>query len=485
MFRSLANQLALIIGLLFLAATAVLFQWYLHSSEQFTHEVEQKLHQELAHHLIHDSPSLQQGIIEIAALKPVFHTQMLLGPEWEFYATDADGNILAYSAPEGVVKLNKINLQPIKNFINGANFPLYGDDPRTPGGHKIFSAAPILTPNGALSGYLYVIIGGQKLDNTIALLADSKVLKDSLVILALTILFGLLAMFLAIHTVTKPLKKLSQRTSSYVQNDFAHLQSDDKPLCAAKEIQELERSFSQSAKHIKHQLSQIKSTEQLRRELLSHVSHDFRTPLTALNGYLETWLISPTDKRSDELIKIALKNGQQISQLVEALFELARLESGDIKLYPEPVNLVELAHDVMQRLSFQAEQAKISLKLEHPQNNYPIARADIAKLERILVNLIDNAIRHSQANDVVTLAIVPQKENICISVQDTGTGIPKNELQAIFEAKYRATNSRGKNHHAGLGLAIVRHLLNMHNSDIQVSSEAQKGTCFSFALAYA
>ncbi|KMT65067.1 sensor histidine kinase [Catenovulum maritimum] len=484
MFRSLSSQLAIIIGALFLIAAFGLFQWYFHSSEQFADEVEQSLHRDLAAHIVHDDINLNQGIIKKEKLKSAFHTQMLLGPEWEFYAVDTLGNILAYSAPEGVVKLSKIDLSPIKQYLNTASFPLYGDDPRTPGTHKIFSASEIHKADGSLAGYLYVIIGGQKRDSAEAILNSSKVLKDGALILGSAIIFGLIALMLAVNVITKPLKKLSERSLEYVANDFTNLKTEHQGLLASKEIHDLETSFVSAAQHINDQLAKIKTTEQLRRELLSHISHDFRTPLTALNGYLETWLISPEEKRSPELIEIALKNGNQISQLVDQLFELARLESGDIKFIPEAVNVVELAYDVIQRLRYQAEQRGVSLSVESP-NSGIIANADISKLERILVNLIDNAIRHTEETGEVKVVISPQPESIELSIKDNGKGIPDDELNQIFDAKFQATNTSSSIKNAGLGLSIVKHLLDMHMSRVEVKSEQGKGSQFSFLLPFA
>ncbi|HEY7864566.1 MAG TPA: HAMP domain-containing sensor histidine kinase, partial [Psychromonas sp.] len=404
-------------------------------------------------------------------------------PEWEFYALDVSGKLLAYSAPEGVVKLDKVNLKPVKNYLNGQQLPLYGDDPRTPNTQKIFSVSPIYSSEQQTQGYLYVIIGGQKRDTAIALLAGSKVLKDSALILGSAILFGLIAMLLAVAVITKPLKKLSQRSLEYVRNDFTNLSPAHHSWFASREIQDLEHSFVCAAQHINQQLSQIKTTEQLRRELLSHISHDFRTPLTALNGYLETWLISEENKRSPELIALALKNGQQINQLVEQLFELARLESGDIQFIPEPVNVVELAYDVIQRLRYQADKQGVGLSVKVDSQHGIIAYADISKLERILVNLIDNAIRHTQASGAVKLEINDYQDKVEMSIIDNGKGIQHDELEAIFQPKYRASNTEGSLTNAGLGLSIVKRLLEMHHSIITVSSQPGIGSQFRFELA--
>jgi signal transduction histidine kinase len=488
MFRSLASQLTLSISVLFFIATVALFQWYFYSSEQFANEVEQMLHRDLAAHIVHDDAKLNQGIIQPSSLKGAFHTKMLLGPEWEFYALDVQGKVLAYSALAGEVKREKINLAPIKQYLNGQKLPIYGDDPRTTETQKIFSVSPIVNINTSqIEGYLYVIIGGQKRDSAMALLSASKALKDSALILSAVLIFSFIAMLLAITVITRPLKKLSQRSLEYVNNDFTELNASHETnkhyaKFNSTEIQDLESSFIFAAEHIKQQLSQIKTTEQLRRELLSHISHDFRTPLTALNGYLETWLISHEKSRGPELIQLALKNGQQINQLVEQLFELARLESGDIQFFPEPVNVVELAYDVMQRLRYQAEKQCVQLNVEVGSTSGIIAYADISKLERILVNLIDNAIRHTQATGIIKIQIKDHNSKVEMNIIDNGKGIQKDELEAIFEPKYRATNSQGSLTNAGLGLTIVKHLLEMHHSIITVSSQPGIGSQFKFEL---
>jgi signal transduction histidine kinase len=493
MFRSIASQLALVIGTLFLLATIALFQWYFHNSGQFADEVEQTLHRDLAAFIIHDDKKLDQGIIETDNLSSAFHSKMLLGPEWELYALDIQGKVLAYSAPDGVVKLQSVKLKPIQDYLSGKDFPLYGDDPRTPNTQKIFSVSPIIDVSSSkVQGYLYVIIGGQQRDTLSALLASSKVIKDGVLILATTILFALTAMIFAVVLITKPLKRLSERSVKYVGSDFKELNESKIRVFASKEINDLEFSFMQAADHIKHQLSQIKTTEQLRRELLSHISHDFRTPLTALNGYLETWLITPQSKRHSELIELAYKNGLQVNQLVEQLFELARLESGDIQFIPEAVNVVELAHDVMQRLRYQAEKQQVTLlvrlknsdqlEADAHQQKGVIAYADISKLERILVNLIDNAIRHTQENGQVALEVIDYDNKVAMNIIDNGKGIEQNELEAIFQPKYQASNTQGTISNAGLGLTIVKRFLDMHHSSITVNSQPGIGSQFSFNL---
>lgn len=482
MFKTLAARLSLLFGLLFLLFSLFAFKWYVSISQSFSHEVKQKLHNQLAEHLIHDSPSLQRGVIDPNDLKQVFHTQMLLGPEWEFYALDSTGKIVAYSAPANVIKLNQVEISPLMDFLNGAEYPIYGDDPRTPSSQKIFSVAPIYTQGGDLSGYLYVIIGGQKWTNLVDLLSDSQVLKNGLLILVLSIVFAVVVLFVAIYIISSPIKQLSRQLHSFVDSNFSRLPEGSNTWFTFSELQNLQRDINSAAGHINEQFKQIKTTEELRRELLSHISHDFRTPLTALNGYLETWIIAKNEQKDPKLVEYALKNGHQISQLVDALFDLARLEGGDIKTHFERINVAELCHDILQKLKYSAQKLAVSLQLDCYNQEACLLWADIAKLERILVNLIDNAVRHSPPQSIVIVKIQSAGDQIRISVIDQGRGIPENEIKDIFTAKYQASNSRSLQHNGGLGLAIVRHLLQLHQTDIQVKSCLNQGSEFSFLL---
>lgn len=164
-----------------------------------------------------------------------------------------------------------------------------------------------------------------------------------------------------------------------------------------------------------------------------------------------------------------------------ALQKMAK--GGDIQFIPEPVNVVELAYDVIQRLRYQADKQRVELSIKVDSQHGIIAYADISKLERILVNLIDNAIRHTQASGAVKLEINDYQDKVQMSIIDNGKGIQHDELEAIFQPKYRASNTEGSLTNAGLGLSIVKRLLEMHHSIITVSSQPGIGSQFRFELA--
>lgn len=484
MLRSLSGQFALYATLLFLVVGVGVASWNLSSYQRYGEEVEQRLHRGLAAHMVYDNKQLKQGEIDAGKLKDAFHTMMLLGPDWEIYALDKKGRLLAYSAPPGKVKRQQISLAPVQAFFEGADFPLYGDDPRSADGQRIFSVAPIEDTAGQLTGYLYVIIGGEQWQDLSAMLATSRVLQDSWRLLGAALLFGLMLLMLLFILLTRPLRHLVRRFDQFVDDDFSR--GKDQPIppkpWTPSEVVSLNRAFDEMAGHIEKQLTQIKSTEQLRRELLSHVSHDFRTPLASLQGYLETWLLQQPEKRQPELVQVALKNAQQLNMLVEQLFELARLEGGDIRFNPEPVMVSELASDVVQRLQLLAQSQGVTLSVDTKVRQLQVV-ADIAKLERILVNLIDNALRHTPSGGDVTLKIEAANDHAQLAVVDSGCGIDQAELPHIFDPHFRASNSvNGNGVNTGLGLAIVHQLVVLHGSEVEVESQPQQGSRFGFSL---
>ncbi|MFT6910585.1 MAG: signal transduction histidine kinase, partial [Oleiphilaceae bacterium] len=178
------------------------------------------------------------------------------------------------------------------------------------------------------------------------------------------------------------------------------------------------------------------------------------------------------------------------SNLVEQLFELARLDSDQVSLDLEPVSLADLSYDVVQSLGLLAKEKAVSMKVIHPENDSLITQADLPKLERVLINLIDNAIRHCHAGDEITIELKriqsdlkTEISDIEITIRDTGIGIPKEDLPHIFDAYYRAGNSaKSKKGNSGLGLAISKKIVELHGSIIKVVSEEGEGTCFSFFI---
>lgn len=223
----------------------------------------------------------------------------------------------------------------------------------------------------------------------------------------------------------------------------------------------------------------------LRRDLIANVSHDLRTPLASLRGYLETLLIMedtlPVAKRRSYL-EIAARQSEHLATLVEELFELARLDFKGLQLNHESLHLGELACDVLQKFQLAADKKQVNLTVEAPER-IPFVRADLSLVERVLENLIGNALKHTPAGGSVSISVTPDSDRVVARVADTGCGIPEAEIPHIFDRFYRVDKSRNTaSGGAGLGLAITKRILELHDSEITVESTPTVGTCFSFSL---
>lgn len=491
LLNSFYSKLALSVLASFILVGVLLLLLSQYTASRYQQEVEQKLHLGLAEHLVHDNPLFHQGSLNQQAIKHAFHTMMILGPSFEFYILDPQGKVLTYSAEESKIKRRQIDLAPLKEFISGSmNLPVVGDDPRSEGRQKIFSVAPI-EENGQLQGYLYIIIGGEIYDNVSALLRNSQINTLSAFGILLTLAFTLLLILIIFALLTRPLRLLARDITTLQKKGFAEgvMPQATWKANSSDEIQKLGTAFNAMAGTLNQQYQKVQSMDQLRRELISYVSHDLRTPLAALQGYLETWQLKHkqlSDEESQKLIQVALDNACKTSVLVEQLFELAHLESDNFTLTQEPVALAELVQDVMQKLALSAEQKQVRLELT-PKDPTLMAVADIQRIERVFTNLIDNAIRHCETGDLVKVNIQPtESKSLHVTVSDTGSGIPQEDLPHIFEPHFRASNSaKGNRMHSGLGLAITKRIVELHKSRIEVSSEKGQGTEFRFALAAA
>jgi signal transduction histidine kinase len=469
-----------VIGAIYVLSTLLTTRMYLN-------EVNQRLNRTLAEHLASEKIPMAGGEVNEEALKEIFHLLMVINPSIEVYLLDPEGNILAYSAPPDKVKLRRVSLEPIRRFLAGtAPLPITGDDPRNFERQKVFSVAPIAVGD-RLDGYLYVILGGEEYDSVAQMLEGSYILRLSLWTAAGGLVFALAAGLFLFRLSTRRLRKLASTMQAFKQGDFREhpepkAQVRDRPR---DEIDELERTFHEMAGRIAEQMNKLKQTDTLRRELVANVSHDLRTPLASLQGYLETLLLkegqlSPEEQRN--YLEVAAKHSERLGILVAELFELAKLDSREVQIHVEPFSLGELVQDVIQKFRLTAEKKGVKLHADFIRD-LPFVIADIGLIERVLENLIENALRYTPEHGTVTVALAPSEEKITVRVTDTGGGIAPEDLPYIFDRFYRgAKNEKGSSGSAGLGLAITKRILELHGSSIQAESKVGAGTTFTFDL---
>lgn len=485
---SLYQRLSLSLLVVFIAVIAVLFFWTQEVEKVTRYESQQQLHLSLAANLARDNPLLQQGVYDHDALENLFHTLMVLGPAFEFYFLDPNGELLTHSIDQSLIKRNRVDVIPLMQLTrNQAILPIYGDDPRHNSRKKVFSAAPVF--NGTqLQGYLYVIVAGEQFETTYSKQQGSHQAQFSLVLAAIALLFLFVVMLGLFRYFTNPLRHLIVDINALKAEDFdkSKVVMHQWMKNSQNEVHQLGSVFLEMVDQINAQMEQLKQTDIQRREMLADISHDLRTPLSSLQGYIEILDIkgeSITAEERAKFIGVALKNASQLKTLIDQIFELAHLEGGQVSLNLETFNLAELLYDVMARFSLKAESKQIRMAVV-PEFSSVHLHSDIGKLERVLSNLIDNALRHTPEGGMVCLEISNVSEGECyLIVKDNGSGIKEEEIAYIFDARYRASNAtQGKGKNVGLGLAITQKLSELMKCDIRVQSQLGKGTSFSLNL---
>ena len=231
-------------------------------------------------------------------------------------------------------------------------------------------------------------------------------------------------------------------------------------------------------------VSHFRKVETMRRDFVSNVSHELRTPLSILRGYLETLLDDPDQPPGElrRILEIMERHSNRLNALVEDVLSLARLESPGIELNLSEVDLPGLLHSIMRdwEKRFGAKQLKSHLNFP---GNLPRLPADETRLQELISNLLDNAVKYSQPGGTVFLRAELADGSVRISVADQGPGISSSDLRRIFERFYRADKSRsGEQPGTGLGLSIVKHIAQLHGGSVEAKSELGKGTTITVAF---
>ena len=483
LYARLAAVLVVLLGLL----AVVYISLTLYTTRLYQEQVTQSLNRTLAENLVANKALIHDGQVDIPMLDEIFHMYMVINPSIEVYLIDTGGRILGYSAPPQKIKRQRVSMAPISEFMqHSAALPILGDDPRDRDGKKIFSAAPVKS-NGRIDGYLYVVLAGQEYESIAGLLHSSYIVKLSTGVITAGLVFGLIAGLLIFKLLTRRLRRLSAAMEGFQRLNF------ETPVPAAltdnpgeDEIGRLSKTFKHMSDRITEQVTALKHTDALRRELIANVSHDLRTPIASLQGFLETLLLKEKDltrEQRHDYLQIALKHSERLNRLTNELFELSRLDSGDIKPHREAFSLGDLAQDVIMKFQLAADERQIRLN-GHIPRGLPLVYGDIALIERVLQNLMENALHHTPPNGEVTLDLSPRDTQVMVTLTDTGRGIPPEKLGRIFDRFFQVEkNERNHAGGAGLGLAIAKRIVNLHGGDIQVESRLNHGTSFTFPVA--
>ncbi len=475
------NRLFWKLSLVFLFIIVAIGSVYIYltalTSRQYFDEANQKLNKNIASHTVQEVSPLIDGKVDTNAIQDIMHSMMVINPSVEVYLLDMEGNIITYVAPYKQVKLTKVSLEPIYELMEASDDRVVkGDDPRNPGFQKVFSAAPI-EEDGETQGFVYVILASEEQASVLSTLIGSYVLqlgsKTFLISLSVALLLGILAFLY----LTRNLRKVMYSVRRFKEGDLTARAP------AVGDFNTLGETFNEMADQIVGNINEMKSVEKLRRELIANVSHDLRTPLSVITGYVETLVMKKDLKKKERrrYLKVVHDSTENLSQLIDQLFEYSKLEAREISPEKEPFHITDLIQDIILKFKVMAEEKEIQLQMDAPKD-LPMVFADVGLVERAISNIVDNSLKYTQNKGTVNIHLEPTDDAVRINISDDGPGIPEQEQSYIFERYRRFDRSKDKRKGAGLGLAIVKKILEIHNQSIKVLSESGQGASFIFNL---
>lgn len=250
-------------------------------------------------------------------------------------------------------------------------------------------------------------------------------------------------------------------------------------------LRQISEDINSYARFKQAQVEELQKMAEYRREFIADVSHELKTPLFAAQGYIHTLLDGAINDKSvrQRFLKKAAKSLDGLDMLVHDLLSLSQIESGEVQIHPEPIEMDEIVMEVFDQFENKAQKKNIQLGLSADSD--AMVYADVKLIYQVMVNLVSNAIKYTKDEGIVEVYYEFEGDTVIIYVKDKGRGIPQEDLGRIFERFYRVEKSRSKEKDkggTGLGLAIVKHILELHDSTIEVESEVGKGSVFSFTL---
>ena len=424
---------------------------------------------------------------------------VLFEPDTQLYLLDAQGKVLVSTGQAKLAPGFKVALAPVLQAAGKAAMPyVMGDDPERMDGDAVIAARAVrravIRNDEPVAGYLYVVCHKEVLSG-----GRGEAFRSAFARPALAFIIGvvgvttLLAAWI-IASVTRPLRRLTEAVATLSERGLEEGLVEAKlPAPTRDELGRLTAAFEMMLAMYRKQWAALRRLDHFRREGVSNLSHDLRSPLTATVACLETldarWSGDGSRDADHALVEVALRNTRNAARLVQSLGDLAQLDEPEFKLRTEVVDVGELLDDIGLRFAPRAVQQGVTLSVAHADGAEddapPFAALDIELFERAIANLVDNALKFCPPGARITLAAANQGERVEVSVSDTGAGIAAADLPHLFDRFYQsrqsvapATGVGGK----GLGLAIVKRIAELHGGDLAVTSTVGEGTCVTLSV---
>ncbi|MGB0978821.1 MAG: sensor histidine kinase [Croceimicrobium sp.] len=259
----------------------------------------------------------------------------------------------------------------------------------------------------------------------------------------------------------------------------------EEDMALPTDLETVTQEVSNWAKRNRNEIAELREREDFRREFIGNISHELKTPIFNIQGYLLTLLDGAIDDHeiNRRYLKRANKSVDRMINIIEDLEVISALESDRMEVFAETFDLVELVDDVFELLDDKAKKKGIRFNTHTENDRSTLVIADRSKIEQVLINLIGNAIKYGSQDGLIEVRFFDMDQHILSEIKDDGIGIPPEDLPRVFERFYRVDKSRSRDAGGtGLGLSIVKHIIEAHKQTINVRSRENKGSTFSFTL---
>ncbi len=299
------------------------------------------------------------------------------------------------------------------------------------------------------------------------------------------LLFFLINVFLIYLIFNSVLQKFIYKKIKLIYKSIRTVKSENNQKHSSNLLQDVEKEVAAWKNKQSHEIMELKKMEKFRKEYIGNVSHELKTPIFNIQGYLET-LIQMPDRINpvfDKFLKKALENTDRLNTIVQDLQMIAKNETEGLDLFWTSFNIKDLIEQVYEEMEIIAQKNSVSLTYKQGKCLGYSVKADRERIHQVLTNLVSNAIKYNKKNGKVIASCYEMDNHILIEITDTGIGIKQKHLPRLFERFYRVDKNRSrKKGGSGLGLAIVKHILEAHNQSVHVRSTIGIGTTFGFTL---